>query len=132
LLEDRFPEVTSTQPELVAHHYTEANCPAQAIAYWLKAGVAAARQSANVEAVDQFRRGPALVEALPDECEKAERELDLQMALGPALYATKSYSHPDLGVPAMVPSPSGLQTFTIVRCKTGGLVSWRSTPWQAA
>ncbi len=28
LLEDRFPEVASTQPELVAHHYTEANCPA--------------------------------------------------------------------------------------------------------
>ena len=42
LLEDRFPEAASTQPELVAHHYTEANCPAQAIAYWLKAGVAAA------------------------------------------------------------------------------------------
>ena len=39
LLEDRFPEVASTQPELVAHHYTEANCPAQAIAYWHKAGV---------------------------------------------------------------------------------------------
>ena len=44
LLEDRFPEVASTQPELVAHHYTEANCPAQAIAYWHKAGAAAARQ----------------------------------------------------------------------------------------
>src|SRR6266478_187004 len=42
LLEDRFPEVASTQPELVAHHYTEANCPASAIAYWLRAGVAAA------------------------------------------------------------------------------------------
>jgi class 3 adenylate cyclase len=28
LLEDRFPEVASTQPELVAHHYTQANCPA--------------------------------------------------------------------------------------------------------
>ena len=42
LLEDRFPEVASTQPELVAHHYTEANCPAQAIAYWHKAGAAAA------------------------------------------------------------------------------------------
>ncbi len=45
LLEDRFPEVASTQPELVAHHYTEANCPAQAIAYWLKAGAAAASRS---------------------------------------------------------------------------------------
>jgi hypothetical protein len=29
--------------------------------------------------------------------ERAERELDLQMALGPALLATKSYSHPDIG-----------------------------------
>src|SRR5438132_2790542 len=97
LLEDRFPEVASTQPELVAHHYTEANCPAQAIAYWLRAGAAAASKSANLEAIEQFRRGLALVEPLSDMRERAERELDLQMALGPALYATKSASHPDVG-----------------------------------
>jgi predicted ATPase len=97
LLEERFPEVASTQPELVAHHYAEANCPAPAIAYWYKAGAAAVRTSANVEAIEQFRRGLALVEALPDPHERAERELDLQMALGPALVATKSYSHPDIG-----------------------------------
>jgi predicted ATPase len=94
LLEDRFPEVANTQPELVAHHYTEANCPAQAIAYWHKAGVAAASRSANLEAIDQFRRGLALVEVLSDPRERAERELDLQMALGPALVATKVRSHP--------------------------------------
>jgi predicted ATPase len=97
LLEDRFPEVASTQPELVAHHYTEANCPAQAIAFWHKAGVAAARQFANLEAINQFHRGLALLEALSDPGERAERELDLQMALGPALFATKSFSHPDIG-----------------------------------
>ena len=97
LLEDRFPEVASTQPELVAHHYTEANCAAEAIAYWHKAGAAAASKSANLEAIDQFRRGLALVEALPDTRERAERELDLQMGLGPALFATKVYSHPDIG-----------------------------------
>ena len=60
-----------TQPELVAHHYTEANCPPQAIAYWLRAGMAAARQSANVEAIYQFYQGLALVEALPDEREQS-------------------------------------------------------------
>ena len=97
LLEDRFPELASTQPELVAHHYTEANCPAQAIGYWHKAGAAAASQSANLEAVDQFHRGLGLVEALPDPRERAERELDLQMALGPALFATKISSHADIG-----------------------------------
>ena len=97
LLEDRFPEVASTQPELVAHHYTEASCPAQAIAYWHRAGAAAAGKSANLEAIDQFRRGLELVEALSDPRERAARELDLQMALGPALVATKSHTHPDIG-----------------------------------
>jgi class 3 adenylate cyclase/tetratricopeptide (TPR) repeat protein len=97
LLEDHFPELASTQPELVAHHYAQANCPAHAIAYWHKAGVVAASKLANPEAVDQFRRGLALVEALSDERERAERELDLQMALGPALFATKSWTHPDIG-----------------------------------
>jgi len=48
LLEDRFPELARTQPELVAHHYTEANCPAQAIAYWHKAGEAAASRSVQL------------------------------------------------------------------------------------
>ncbi len=97
LLEDRFPEVASTQPELVAHHYAEANCPAQAITYRLKAGMAAASKSANLEAIDQFRRGLALVDALSDMRERAERELDLLMPLGPALYATKISGHPDIG-----------------------------------
>jgi len=97
LLEDRFPEVASTQPELVAHHYTQGNCPTQAIAYWHRAGMAAASKSANLEAIDQFRRGLALVETLSEMRERAERELDLQMALGPALVATNRYSHPDIG-----------------------------------
>jgi hypothetical protein len=59
--------------------------------------MATASRSANLEAIDQFRRGLALIEALSDERERAARELDLQMALGPALFATKSHSHPDLG-----------------------------------
>jgi tetratricopeptide (TPR) repeat protein len=58
---------------------------------------AGCRKSANLEAIDQFHRGLALVEALSDMRERAERELDLQMALGPALFATKSWSHPDTG-----------------------------------
>src|SRR5215472_3027427 len=66
LLEDRFPEVASSQPELVAHHYTQANSPALAIAYCHRAGMAAARQSANLEAIDQLHRGLALVQALSD------------------------------------------------------------------
>jgi predicted ATPase len=34
VLEERFPEITETEPELVAHHYTEAGLHEQAVGYW--------------------------------------------------------------------------------------------------
>ena len=47
----RFPETKETQPELLAHHYTEAGLIAQAIPYWQRAGQRAIQRSANVEAI---------------------------------------------------------------------------------
>src|SRR5262249_44954152 len=38
VLESQFPEIAETQPELLAHHYTEAGLIEQAVAYWYKAG----------------------------------------------------------------------------------------------
>ncbi|MFQ5972607.1 MAG: AAA family ATPase, partial [Alphaproteobacteria bacterium] len=38
VLEDRFPQITETQPELLAHHFTEAGLAERAIAYWHRAG----------------------------------------------------------------------------------------------
>lgn len=38
VLEEQFPQTVETQPELVAHHYTEAGLPEQAIPYWERAG----------------------------------------------------------------------------------------------
>ena len=38
VLEERFPDTKETQPELLAHHYTEAGLIEQAIPYWQKAG----------------------------------------------------------------------------------------------
>ena len=51
VLAERFPETVETQPELVAHHYTEAGLIAQAIPYWQQAGQRAIQRSANVEAI---------------------------------------------------------------------------------
>ena len=38
VLEAQFPETTETQPELLAHHYTEAGLRDQAIVHWQRAG----------------------------------------------------------------------------------------------
>ena len=34
VLEAQFPEIVATQPELLAHHYTEAGLGEQAVGYW--------------------------------------------------------------------------------------------------
>jgi class 3 adenylate cyclase len=57
VLEARFPETAETQPELLAHHYTEAGLSAQAIPYWQRAGQRAIERSANLEAIGHLTAG---------------------------------------------------------------------------
>ena len=54
LLEARFPETVATAPEVVAHHYTEAGCAAQALPLWQQAGELALLRSANLEAIEHL------------------------------------------------------------------------------
>src|SRR5262245_34161224 len=49
VLAEHFPETAETQPELLAHHYTEAGLTAQALPYWQRAGQRALGRSANLE-----------------------------------------------------------------------------------
>src|SRR5258706_8398465 len=57
VLADRFPETTQTQPELLAHHYTEADLLTQAIPYWQRAGQEAVQRSAYTEAISHLTKG---------------------------------------------------------------------------
>ena len=61
-LEEKFPEIVGSQPEIVAHHFTEAGLLDRAIEYWLKAGNLALSRSANAEAVKHLRQGIELLE----------------------------------------------------------------------
>jgi tetratricopeptide (TPR) repeat protein len=92
VLEARFPEVKETQPELVAHHYTEARLAEQAIPYWQQAGQRAAQRSANVEAISHLTKGLEVLKGLPDTPERTRQELVLLTTLGPVLMATKGYA----------------------------------------
>jgi class 3 adenylate cyclase/predicted ATPase len=96
MLIERFPETAETQPELVAHHYTEAGLTEQAIPYWQRAGQQALQRAANPEAVSYLTRGLGLLATLPDTPERMQCELDLQIALGPALMAIKGTAAPEV------------------------------------
>ena len=97
VLEAQFPETAEAQPELVAHHYTEAGLTAQAIPYWQHAGQYALLRSANLEAVQHLTTGLALLATLPETPARAQQELDMQLALGAALLATKGGAAPEVG-----------------------------------
>ena len=87
-----FPTIAQAQPELVAHHWTEAGLPEKTVDYWQQAGQRALERSANVEGVRFMTQGLAALETQPATSERAQRELVLQTTLGPALIATKGYA----------------------------------------
>src|SRR5262249_32034455 len=95
-LAERFPEVAETQPELLSYHFTEAGHMAQAISYWQRAGHQALQRSANPEAVQHLTMGLKLLATLPETPARTQQELNLQIALGPALVATKGYAAPEV------------------------------------
>jgi class 3 adenylate cyclase/tetratricopeptide (TPR) repeat protein len=96
-LEDQFPEIVVTQPALLAQHCAEAGLAEKAVAHWLKAGRQAMAGSAMTEAVAQLRKGLDVLTGLPDGPRRRQQELDLQLALRPALAFTKGLSASDVG-----------------------------------
>ena len=97
VLEERFPEIKETQPELLAHHYTEASIIEQAIPYWQQAGQRAIERSVNAEAISHLTTALELLKTLPDTPERIQQELTLQIALGAPLLATKGLAAPKVG-----------------------------------
>jgi tetratricopeptide (TPR) repeat protein/ABC-type transport system involved in cytochrome c biogenesis ATPase subunit len=94
-LERRFADIVTSQPEIVAHHFTQAGLVDPAIDYWLKAGNLALSRSANAEAVKHLRQGIELTHSLASSPERVRKELDFYLALGPATAATEGYAAPE-------------------------------------
>lgn len=95
MLEAEFPETVEAEPELVAHHYTEAGLNEQAVGYYHQAGKRATQRSAHVEAINHLTKGLEVLMTLPDTVERARQELDMQITFGPMLMAVKGQSSPD-------------------------------------
>ena len=96
MLESRFTEIAEGQPELVAHHCAEAGLTEKAVSYRLKAGQKAVARSAMLEAMSQLQNGLDLLLRLPEGQSRQQLELDLRVALQPALVATRGYAAPEV------------------------------------
>ena len=110
-----------TQPEVVAHHYTEAGLNAPAIGYWQQAGDKATQRSAHVEAIAHCSKGVAVLTTLPETPERALQELTLQRMLGVSLLSTKGFAAPEVesAYDAPVPCVNRSETLrTSARCSS--------------
>ena len=88
----QFPEEAQAHPELVAHHYSRALMPAQAIDYWQRAGDVAVLRSGYSEAIGHLGAALEQLAFLPESPERMKTELTLRVKIGPALMAAKSFA----------------------------------------
>jgi predicted ATPase len=91
-MEQHFPEAVEAHPEVMGYHFAKAGLKEQAILYWQKAGEIAIRHSANLEATGHFNMAIEMLRTLPGSPKRAQQELNMLFALGPALMATKGYA----------------------------------------
>lgn len=95
-LEERFPETIAAQPELLAHHLTEAGIVERAVDCWHRAGERAASRSENAEAISHLTHGLRVLERMPAGDDRDRRELELHAALGVPLLATRGNGAPEV------------------------------------
>ena len=96
VLVNQFPDLAAAQPEIIAHHYSEAGLKTEAISYWQQAGQLAVERFANLEAIAHFTRGLELLKGQPENPDHTRQELMLQLAMGPPLSLLKGFAAPEV------------------------------------
>jgi hypothetical protein len=90
-------ESASTEPEAIAHHFTEAGLDDLAIEWWGKAGGLALRRSVFKEAIAHLVKAIEMTEALAGagDADATGAKLKLQVAYGNAMIAAHGHGAPE-------------------------------------
>ena len=94
-LRDNFAATAAAEPELLAHHFTQAGLSEAAIEWWGKAGQRSLERSALVEAAEQFTRALDQIATLPGTPALRREQIKLQVALITPLMHVKGYAAPE-------------------------------------
>ena len=147
VIEEHFPSIEATEPELLAHHYTEAKQPRRAIPLWQQAGSLALRRMALTEAIAHLNKGLGLVADLPSSADRDSTELSLRTLLGSAWIGLRGWAsqevwdtlHPALGLAnslrrndALVPTLFGLWANTFTTGRVAESLCWFTQTLDAA
>jgi predicted ATPase len=94
-LRDNVVPTAAAEPELLAHHFTQAGLTEAAIEWWGKAAHRSLERSALVEAAEQLSRALAQIATLPSTPALRRERIKLQVALTNTLMHTRGYAAPE-------------------------------------
>lgn len=95
-LREQLPRVLTENPEIMAHHCSEAGLAEEAIQHWLLAGRKAIEHSALTDAVAHLQHGLAVLPRIEEPARRPLWELRLQSTLGLAYMLGKGYAAPEV------------------------------------
>jgi predicted ATPase len=88
-LESMFPDQLDDHVSELARHYSHSENIEKAVEYLGRGGQQALQRSAYAEAISDLNAAVDLLQKLPESLERIQKELPLQLALGPVLMAIK-------------------------------------------
>jgi predicted ATPase len=95
-LESSYPERVRTEPEVVAHHFTQAGQALRAARYWAAAALRALDRSANVEALGHAAKGLELLAEVAQSDDRDRLELGLRILQGAGYRAVHGFASSDV------------------------------------
>ena len=94
-LRDNLAATAAAEPELLAHHFTQAGLTEAAIEWWGQAGQRSLERSALVEAAEQLTRALVQIATLPGTPALRREQIKLQVSLITPLVHVKGYAAPE-------------------------------------
>jgi class 3 adenylate cyclase/tetratricopeptide (TPR) repeat protein len=91
VLESEFPDRARNQPEILAHHLTEAGLNQNAVRYWIAAGERALSKMAIAETVGHLNTALKVNGLLTVSAERDQHELDVRVLLSTAYQAKEGW-----------------------------------------
>ena len=95
LLRDNVAGGDAAEPEMLAHHFTQAGMTEASVEWWDKAGQQSMARSALVEADTQFARAQSQIAVLPPTPTRRREQIKLQVARITTLMHVKGYAAPE-------------------------------------
>jgi tetratricopeptide (TPR) repeat protein len=91
-IQQTFPSLRSSSPQILAHHWTEAGARELAIAEWSRAGKMAEERGAFHEARESYEQALELLNAFPESGARDRQELPLRQSVFRVLQMTRGFA----------------------------------------